>query len=174
MSRATRRRFGARARTHKSGSVSAARRMSALNFNSDRFHCVAANAAMCQTQTNSAWTGSRSWTQMCRGHYTQLGNGVSRKATANSSLIASSERLRLRSAALELTNIFVAVLLFRHWRPDKSHGARRPISPRSPWQNPYHMLSAHWDTTARVLRSRPDLWRTAFATRPDFVSALLQ
>jgi hypothetical protein len=44
------------------------------------------------------------------------------------------------------------------------------------WQSGrMHMLSAsHRDTPARVLRSRPDLWRTAFATGPDFVFALLQ
>jgi hypothetical protein len=29
-------------------------------------------------------------------------------------------------------------------------------------------------SAARVLRSRPDLWRTAFAMDPDFVFALLQ
>ena len=48
----------------------------------------------------------------------------------------------------------------------------RPISPRSPWQNRY--AERLIGTLRRVLGSRPYLWRTAFATGPVFVFALLQ
>ena len=49
----------------------------------------------------------------------------------------------------------------------------RPISPRSPWQNPY-VERLIGDTSARLLGSCPDLGRTAFTTGPDFIFALLQ
>src|SRR5262245_52326862 len=62
--------------------------------------------------------------------------------------------------------------VFRH--RVRAMGIRdRPISPRSPWQNPY-VERAYRDVPARVLGSRPDLWRAAFATDPDFVFSILQ
>jgi hypothetical protein len=48
----------------------------------------------------------------------------------------------------------------------------RPISPRSPLAECL-CRAPDRDTPARVLRPRPDLWRTTFATDPDFIFALL-
>src|SRR5258708_37364776 len=48
----------------------------------------------------------------------------------------------------------------------------RPISPGSPWQNPY--VERLIGTLRRECLAPVHLWRTAFATDPDVVFALLQ